>query len=119
ADPFGLDRRRSFLTEGPRLLGIDDEVFADLAAARKRGVPQALVRAGDALLAEIGRERTGRMRDVVATIQAEQDRLIRLPDDGVLVVPGAPGTGQTAVGLHRGALLLYRMREARARAGVP
>jgi DNA helicase IV len=118
ADPFGLERRRSFQTEGPRLIAVDDEVFADLAAARKRGVPATLVRAGDALMADLARERTGRMRDVVATIQAEQDRVIRLPSDGVLVVQGAPGTGKTAVGLHRAAFLLYRMREERARGGV-
>ncbi len=118
ADPFDLERRRSFRTDGARLVGFEDEVFAELAAARRRGVPAALVRAGDALMAEIGRERTGQMRDVIATIQAEQDRVIRLPDDGVLVVQGAPGTGKTAVGLHRAAFLLYRMREARTRGGV-
>jgi hypothetical protein len=118
ADPFGLDRRRSFRTEGSRLHGIEDDVFADLVAARRRGVPPSLVRAGDALMADIARERTGSMRDVVATIQAEQDRVIRLPGDGVLVVQGAPGTGKTAVGLHRAAFLLYRMREERSRGGV-
>jgi hypothetical protein len=59
ADPFGLERRRSFRTDGPRLLAIEDDVFADLAAARRGGVPAALVRAGDALMADIARERTG------------------------------------------------------------
>ena len=119
-DPWDLERRRSFRMVGPKLLGIEDEVFAELAAARRRGadVPATLLRAGDALMAELDRERTGRMRDVVATIQAEQDRVIRLPADGVLVVQGAPGTGKTAVGLHRAAFILYRMREARARGGV-
>ena len=89
-----------------------------MAAAHERGVPPTLVRAGDALLADLTRARTGSMRDVVATIQAEQDRVIRLPGDGVLVVQGAPGTGKTAVGLHRAAFLLYRMREERSRGGV-
>jgi DNA helicase IV len=119
-DPWELERRRSFRMEGSKLLEIEDEVFAELAAARRRGgdIPATLVRAGDALMAELGRERTGRMRDVVATIQAEQDRVIRLPSDGVVVVQGAPGTGKTAVGLHRAAFILYRMREARARGGV-
>jgi DNA helicase IV len=117
-DPFGLDRRRTFRTEGPRILGIEDEVFADLAAARRRGVPVSMIRAGDALMAELGRERTGQMRDVIATIQAEQDRLIRLPADGLVVVQGAPGTGKTAVGLHRAAFILYQLRQARARGGV-
>ncbi len=117
-DPWDLERRRSFRMEASRLLGIEDEVFADMAAARRRGVPATMIRAGDALMAELGRQRTGRMRDVVATIQAEQDRVIRLPADAVLVVQGAPGTGKTAVGLHRAAFILYRMREARARGGV-
>ena len=118
ADPFGLDRRRNFQTEEDRLLAIVDDVFAELAAARRAGSRRRSVRAGDALMADIARERTGTMRDVVATIQAEQDRVIRLPGDGVLVVQGAPGTGKTAVGLHRAAFLLYRMREERSRGGV-
>jgi DNA helicase IV len=117
-DPLGLDRRRTFRTEGPRILGIEDEVFADLAAARRRGVEVSMIRAGDSLMAELGRERTGQMRDVVATIQAEQDRLIRLSADGLLIVQGAPGTGKTAVGLHRAAFILYQLRETRARGGV-
>jgi DNA helicase IV len=117
-DPWELERRRSFITEGRQLLDIQDEVFAAPHEARSAEAAGPLVRAGDALLAELGRERTGRMRDVAATIQREQDWLIRAPAEGILVVQGAPGTGKTAVGLHRAAFLLYSMRTALGRTGV-
>jgi DNA helicase IV len=117
-EPWELERRRSFLTEGRRLLDIQDEAFDVSHAPRSVEAAGLLVRAGDALLAELGRERTGRMRDVAATIQREQDRLIRVSADGILVVQGAPGTGKTAVGLHRAAYLLFSMRTALARTGV-
>ncbi len=71
-----------------------------------------------ALLAALNANRTGRMRDIVATIQAEQDRIIRAPLDGVLVVQGGPGTGKTAVALHRAAFLLYTHRDRIADRGV-
>lgn len=117
-DSWELERRRSFITEGRRLLDVSDEVFAEPHAPRSAEAAGPLVRAGDALLAELGRERTGRMRDVAATIQREQDRLIRSPAEGILVIQGAPGTGKTAVGLHRAAYLLYSMRAVLGRAGV-
>ena len=72
----------------------------------------------DPLLAELGRARTGQMRDIVATIQAEQDAIIRAPIETCLVVQGGPGTGKTAVGLHRAAFLLYEHRARLAREGV-
>src|SRR5207245_3747073 len=65
----------------------------------------------DPLLAEIERARTGEMRDIVATIQAEQDMIIRAPLEQCIVVQGGPGTGKTAVGLHRAAYLLYTHRD--------
>jgi DNA helicase IV len=68
-----------------------------------------------ALLAALNASRTGQMADIVATIQAEQDRIVRSPHRGVLVVPGGPGTGKTAVALHRAAFLLYPHREQIAR----
>src|SRR5437763_569480 len=71
-----------------------------------------------ARLAALTRARTGRMRDIVETIQAEQDRVIRAPLGGVLVVQGGPGTGKTAVALHRAAYLLYTHREQLGRRGV-
>jgi DNA helicase IV len=101
---MGLVRRRHFITKGPRIVGIEDEVF-DLDAADDRG----LVGEG-ALLAALERSRTGRMHDIVATIQGEQDEIIRAPMQGVLVVQGGPGTGKTAVALHRAAYLLYTHR---------
>ena len=71
-----------------------------------------------ALFASLDVARSGRMRDIVATIQADQDRAIRAPLAGVLVVQGGPGTGKTAVALHRTAFLLYANRERIARSGV-
>ena len=70
------------------------------------------------MLAEIGADRTGAMREIVATIQAEQDVVIRAPIDQVLVVQGGPGTGKTAVALHRAAYLLFEHRRRLARDGV-
>src|SRR4051794_33898171 len=107
SDPFGLRRRRRFLMSGRQLDDLFDEVFDDpesVHAARHGGIP-------DPLLAELERERTGEMRDIVATIQAEQDVVIRAPLESCLVVQGGPGTGKTAVGLHRAAFLLYEHRQ--------
>ena len=106
ADPMGVERRRRFALDGPELVGLFDEDFGDPDAERAGGgggVP-------DPLLAELERARTGEMRDIVATIQAEQDEVIRAPLGECLVVQGGPGTGKTAVGLHRAAFLLYEHR---------
>jgi DNA helicase IV len=115
--PMGVVRRRHFLTrhgEGRVLLGIDDEVF-DREAAEAEGLSAV----GEAaLLASLDRARTGRMSDIVATIQAEQDEAIRADLAGVLVVSGGPGTGKTAVALHRAAYLLYTHRKRLASRGV-
>ena len=115
-DPLGLRRRRRFLMTGTELDDLFDEVFDDpdsmLAAhTHMGGIP-------DPLLAELERSRTGAMRDIVATIAAEQDVVIRAPLDTCLVVQGGPGTGKTAVGLHRAAFLLYEHRELLDRDGV-
>jgi DNA helicase IV len=103
SDPMGVVRRRHFRWRGDGLVGLDDEVL-DADSALRDGLE--LVGEG-ALLAALTAPRTGRMADVVATIQAEQDRVIRRPRAGVLVVQGGPGTGKTAVALHRAAYLLY------------
>ena len=105
-DPMGVVRRRHFRWRDGELVGLDDEVF-DVSAAGEAGL--SLVGEG-ALLAALDAPRTGRMQDVVATIQAEQDVVIRRPRAGVTVVQGAPGTGKTAVALHRAAYLLYAER---------
>ena len=119
---MGLARRRQFMVEGRTLLDFSDDVFADMAAAAGAADDEATtgrpaVRGRDALLRELDRERTGSMRDIVATIQAEQDEIIRSSAEGVVVVQGGPGTGKTAVGLHRAAFLLYD-NEVLERAGV-
>ena len=112
ADPFGLERRRRFVFTARELADVFEEDFSDPdSLAGSGGVP-------DPLLAELGRARTGQMRDIVATIQAEQDAIIRAPIETCLVVQGGPGTGKTAVGLHRAAFLLYEHRVRLAREGV-
>ena len=114
SDPFGLRRRRRFVMSGQHVDDLFDEDFDDpdsIHAARHGGIP-------DPLLAELERERTGEMRDIVATIQAEQDVVIRAPLDACLVVQGGPGTGKTAVGLHRAAFLLYEHRQLLDEEGV-
>ena len=112
ADPLGLHLRRRFVFTGRELSDVFEEDFDDPdALAGSGGVP-------DPLLAELGRARTGQMRDIVATIQTEQDAIIRAPLETCLVVQGGPGTGKTAVGLHRTAFLLYEHRVRLARGGV-
>ncbi len=112
--PMGLRRRRHFATEGRRLLAIEDEVFALDGGAE---ADDDLVGPG-ALLAALQRSRSGQMRDIVATVQREQDEVIRAELPGVLVVQGGPGTGKTAVALHRAAYLLYTYRFPLEQQGV-
>jgi DNA helicase IV len=112
ADPFGLKLRRRLAVEGRHVAGLFDEDFTDPdGASEGGGVP-------DPLLAELERGRSGEMRDIVATIQAEQDVIIRASLDDLVVVQGGPGTGKTAVGLHRAAYLLYEHRRELERNGL-
>ncbi len=134
-DPQGLVLRRHLALEGRRVVGLEDERFsaagaADLVeergaqgGAEADGAGELIV--GDlpiggpaALLAALDRARSGRMTDIVSTIQREQDEIIRAPLPGVLVVQGGPGTGKTAVALHRAAYLLYTHRFPLERQGV-
>src|SRR5205807_3216326 len=108
--PMGLRRRRHFSTEGRRLVGIEDELFAADGGPGEEGDESLALVGTGALLAALERSRTGRMRDIVATVQREQDEIIRGPLPGILVVQGGPGTGKTAVALHRAAYLLYTYR---------
>ena len=108
ADPMGVVRRRRFGVEHGRLTAFEDE---QLAAGTGAGHSALLA-------AEIERPRTGPMRDIVSTIQPEQDEIVRSDVGTTICVQGAPGTGKTAVGLHRAAWLLYSFRERLDRAGV-
>ncbi|MYW18056.1 AAA family ATPase [Streptomyces sp. SID2955] len=113
--PMGLRRRRHITTEGRTVTSLHDEIL-DLGDATRTGHEDH--DADAVLLAALNSARTGRMGDIVQTIQAEQDEIIRAPHRGVLVVEGGPGTGKTAVALHRAAYLLYEHRELLARRAV-
>ncbi|WP_037610379.1 HelD family protein [Streptacidiphilus rugosus] len=113
--PMGLRRRRHITTERNRVTALHDEIL-DLDDAERTGHEGA--DADAVLLSALDAARTGRMHDIVQTIQADQDRIIRAPHRGVLVVEGGPGTGKTAVALHRAAYLLYAHRELLARRAV-
>ncbi|MHB1209035.1 MAG: HelD family protein [Acidimicrobiales bacterium] len=130
-ESLGLSRRRHVAIRGHVVQSVEDEYFADengdllLPEDEARGATEeGLVEGGlalggpGALLAALGRARTGRMGDIVATIQSEQDRIIRSPLAGVLLVQGGPGTGKTAVALHRAAYLLFTYRATLERQGV-
>ncbi len=109
-DPQGLVRRRHFISRGRELLGLEDEFFGDAAGSQRVMVNGRELRGEGALVAALETNRTGRLSDIVGTIQAEQDEIIRAPLPGVLVVQGGPGTGKTVVALHRAAYLLYTHR---------
>ncbi len=134
-DPLGLVLRRHLALQGRTVVSVEDERFTapggliDTVEGAD-GVPHATDPGGEliegdlpiggpaALLAALDRARSGRMTDIVSTIQAEQDEIIRSPLSGVLVVQGGPGTGKTAVALHRAAYLLYTHRFPLERQGV-
>ena len=117
-ESMGLARRRHFAVQGRELLGIEDELFGagHLGVGHDEGLDgepaSALpkLRGYSTLLTVLSRGRTGLLGDIVATIQAEQDEIIRSSQQGVLVVEGGPGTGKTVVALHRAAYLLYTFR---------
>ena len=109
ANPENMRRRRQFHTRGRKVLDFTDE---DL------GRPGDEAQGDAALLAAVNAPRGEGMRDIVATIQAEQDEIIRLDHPGVLVIEGGPGTGKTVVALHRVAYLLYTQRERMERHGA-
>lgn len=105
----GVRRRRRITTRGRTVVALNDELLNADGAGEDGLVGEA------ALLAAVTAERTGRMHDIVTTLQAEQDRIIRHESGGVLVVQGGPGTGKTAVALHRVAYLLYTRPHLRTR----
>ncbi|MEV7097103.1 ATP-binding domain-containing protein [Amycolatopsis sp. NPDC051045] len=112
-EPMDVVRRRVIRCSGQNVLDVDDDVL--MADA----VPEDMQIVGEgALMAALGRSRGEKMRDIVATIQKEQDEVIRAPWRGVTEITGGPGTGKTAVALHRAAYLLYRYRRQLGGAGV-
>ncbi|MFN0089380.1 MAG: HelD family protein [Acidimicrobiales bacterium] len=110
--PMGLALRRHFAERGRTLVAIEDELFgvAALGLDAERDAGAGALAGRGALLSALEERRTGRLSDIVATIQAEQDEIIRGPLPGVLVVQGGPGSGKTVVALHRAAYLLYTHR---------
>jgi DNA helicase IV len=110
-DPMGLVRRRRFGFSAGELTAFEDETFGGAGATGADGASRLLAE-------EIERPRTGPMRDIVATIQPEQDEIVRARLEQTVCVQGAPGTGKTAVGLHRAAYLLYAHRERLRRSKV-
>ncbi|MQY25370.1 HelD family protein [Nocardia aurantia] len=119
AAPDGVIRRRHIRTRNRAVTSVTDE-FLDLDTARAAGAESADGGVGSesALLAALNAARTGHMTDIVETIQHEQDAIIRSEHKSVLVVQGGPGTGKTAVALHRAAYLLYTYRRQLDKAGV-
>ena len=120
ANPLGVRRRRYIRTRRRQVESVADEYLdltdPDMAAA---AASSSVGPAGEAaLLAAVRAPRTGRMADIVATIQSEQDRIIRADQAGIMVVQGGPGTGKTAVALHRAAYLLYNHRAQLEQRGV-
>ncbi|MFD9594071.1 HelD family protein [Kitasatospora sp. NPDC059973] len=115
AAPGGVTGRRHLRTKGRTVVDFDDDAFAMGALEGRDG---SGLSGESALLASLTAARTGRMGDIVSTIQAEQDRVIRSELSGVLVVQGGPGTGKTVVALHRAAYLLYTHRDRLAKRGV-
>ena len=111
ADPMRLQMRRRFGFDGGELTAFEDERFG-------AGVPQAAPATSRILIEEIERPRSGPMRDIVATIQPDQDDIVRAGVEQTVCVQGAPGTGKTAVGLHRVAYLLYAHAQRLSRGGV-
>lgn len=105
-DPMGLRTRRRIATQGQTVTHVEDEDLTDVLAVTS------------AAAAAVETPRDGRMADIVATIAADQDRIIRSPLERITVVEGAPGTGKTVVALHRAAWLLYTHRDRLAKHGV-
>jgi DNA helicase IV len=118
AEPLGVRRRRHLQLSGRRVVGVGDDVLDANELIELAATDRSTLSAEASLMAALATSRTGRMTDIVATIQAEQDRIIRADAQGVLVVQGGPGTGKTAVALHRAAYLLYVQRERLRGSGV-
>ncbi len=113
-EPQGVVRRRHISTHLRKVRALEDELL-DVSS---QAADKLQFQGEGALMSSLAQARSGQMTDIVATIQAEQDSIIRGSSDGVLVVQGGPGTGKTAVALHRAAYLLYTERARLERSGV-
>jgi DNA helicase IV len=111
-NPLGLRRRRHLRTNGRDVVKVSDDVFDNHL------LEVSVLSEDGSLFAALNAERTGRMGDIVSTIQAHQDKVMRSTAEGLLIIDGAPGTGKTVVALHRAAYLLFNRREQLARRGV-
>ncbi len=118
AEPMGLAHRRRFGFSGGELTAYEDEDFTQPARPAQGAADTTSAPVSRILIDEIERPRSGPMRDIVSTIQPDQDDIVRADVDRTVCVQGAPGTGKTAVGLHRVAYLLYAHRERMNRGGV-
>lgn len=107
ADHHGVAAKRTFRTKENQILDFDDLIFEELAERVAELTEAEVVGLDDALLEDLDTDRTGSMRDIVRTIQASQSELIRHPADALLLIQGGPGTGKSAVALHRASWLLF------------
>ena len=109
-DSLGLLRRRHFVSRGRQILDLEDEFFGDAAGKSAVVVGGTELQGHGALVAALSENRSGKLGDIVGTIQAEQDEIIRSPMKGILLCQGGPGTGKTVIALHRAAYLMYEHR---------
>jgi len=112
ANPMGLSRRRNLRCEDHKVIRVSDEIYD------RTLIESSILSEDSQLLEALNLERTSRMGDIIATIQSEQDRIMRSEYAGLVLINGGPGTGKTVVALHRAAYLLYTNREKLARRGV-
>lgn len=117
-DNMGVRLRRHITTQNRKVIKLEDELLDLTPAESERELKEGLLSGEGALLASLEEGRTGKMGDIVSTIQREQDKIIRMPLESTVVVQGAPGTGKSAVALHRAAYLLYTYREKLQNSGV-
>lgn len=117
-DNMGVRLRRHISTEDRKVTKLEDELLDLTPKESEQELKKGLLSGEGALLASLEEARTGKMADIVSTIQREQDQIIRMPLESTVVVQGAPGTGKSAVALHRAAYLLYTYREKLQNSGV-
>jgi DNA helicase IV len=118
ASPAGVSLRRHIATDNRKVQSIEDEILDQESSIAKEKMEKSELIGEATFIKNLTSARTGKMTDIVTSIQAEQDKIIRSDIDNTLVVQGGPGTGKTAVALHRAAYLLYTNREVFQKTGV-